>query len=110
MYFEIGVFKWRGRVGVGETYHFSHFHIFHTVIVSFSGSEHTQRYTQTNSDMQRCRSSRPFSFPFNNMVGPNLPQSLLSLRPWWRGEELHLFGTGFKTSEVWLEKLRVKLA
>lgn len=47
MYFEIGVFKWRGRVGVGGDISLFTFPHFHTMIVYFSGSGHTKRYTQT---------------------------------------------------------------
>lgn len=62
VYFEIGVFKWHERVGVGGAggvggillFTFPHFH---TMIVYFSGFKHTQ----ANSDMQRCPSSGPLS-------------------------------------------------
>lgn len=48
MYFEIGVFKWCGRIGVGGDISLFTFPHFYTMIVYFSGSGHTKRYTQTN--------------------------------------------------------------
>lgn len=62
MYFEIGVFKWRGRVRVGGghiTFHISTFSHDDCVFQWFWA----HKKVHADSHMQRYRSSRPFFFP-----------------------------------------------
>lgn len=84
MYFEIGVFKWRGRAGVGGTYHFTHFHIFTQrlcISVVLSTQKGTRRQTVT------CRGT------------DHLVLSLFLQQ--YDGTKVHPWWCGWGTAPVW---------
>lgn len=97
-----------GRVGVGGTYHFSHFHISTRLCISevLSTQKGTRRQTVT------CRGTDHLvlSLFLQQYDGTKSGSVCSQCAPGGMTRNCNQFGTGFKTSEVRMEKLRVKLA